>query len=260
MAGRTTHRWTQNARRCRTQPSASDAECWNLGGGRPARRAWQGWHSAGEGASTTACGCPLRDAAVCLLVAAVVFLAAGCTGTGQVRVVPLLRTDFAEREPLVQELSIQEAYYWIDGEQLTIALRSRRGSLLGRAFDFDWEMSLVLDELPAGSSRLYQLKGDAIRVVQTAGADQRRSRTWTGIAVVNSPENGRLSGRFHANVRQQQFTLLGGWQPPFLRAPTMVVVGRFEAVVNHKLAMGIRDETEAPGFERTTSPASRPGG
>lgn len=258
MAGRTAHHLTENAQRCMANPPVSNAERWILRGGRPARRAWRVQHPADEGVLLTDRCCGLRRVALCLLVGSVGLLATGCTGTGQVRVVPLLRTDFTEREPLVQEIKIDEAYYWLEGEELNVALRYDRNSPLGPAFYFDWQMSLVLDALPAGSSRLYQLQGDAVRIVQTAGADQRRSRTWTGIAVAGAPEHGRLSGRFHINVRQQQFTLLGGWQPPFLRAPTLIVVGRFEAVENAERGRAIRAETEAPGFERTGSPASRP--
>jgi len=182
---------------------------------------------------------------------------AGCRGSADVRVVPLMRTDFTEREPLVQQVPVDEAYYWLEDGRLWISLRCYRPSALGPAFAFDWEMSLVVDGLPAGSARLYPLKGEAVRVVQTVGGDQRRSRGWTGVAVIHAPENGRLQGRFHCNVRQQQFTLLRGWQPSPLAAPMFIVVGRFEAVENAELGRAIRDETEAAGFERMAT-ATRP--
>jgi hypothetical protein len=168
-----------------------------------------------------------------------------------------MRTDFTEGEPLVQQVPVNEAYYWLEDGQLWVSLRCHRPSALGPAFEFDWAMSLVVEGLPAGSARLYQLKADAARVVQTAGADQRRSRGWTGVAVIQSPKNRRLEGRFHCNVRQQHFTLLHGWQPPPLAAPMLIVVARFEAVEDAERGRAIRDETEAAGFERRL-PATRP--
>lgn len=183
---------------------------------------------------------------------------AGCQGSATVRIVPLMRSDIGPREPLVQEVAVDQAYYWLEGEELNIALRCHRSSVLGAAFEYDWQMSLVLEALPAGSSRLYKLKSDAIRIVQTFGAGQNRCRTWSGVAVIEAPEGGRLQGRFHANVRQQTFTLLKGWQPPPLQAPMMIVVGQFDAVNDADRGRAIRAETEAVGFERVSRPATRP--
>lgn len=192
------------------------------------------------------------------LGAGLVVLSTGCTGSGDIKMVPLLRADFTEREPLVQDVPVNEAYYWVENNRVNIALRCRRESLLGPAFDYDWQASLVLDGLPAGSARLYKLKPDAMRIVETAGANQRRSRTWTGIAVIGAPERGRLKGRFHVNVRQQQFTLLGGWQPHPFQAPMIVVAGRFDAVEDAKRGRAILHETEASGFERAAKPVTQP--
>lgn len=181
-------------------------------------------------------------------------LLAGCRGGGTAHVVPLTRTDFTDREPLIQNVPLSEAYYWVDdGGHVTVALRYHAASLLGPAFEADWQMSLVVEGLPAGSSRLYSLRPDAVRIVQTLGADQRRSRGWSGIAVLRAPEAGPLKGRFHVNVRQQQFTLLGGWSPPPYQAPTMVIVGEFDAVLDADRAQAIRRETEAAGFGRTAT-------
>lgn len=179
--------------------------------------------------------------------------AAGCAGDGAVRIMPLMRTDFPDSEPLVQEVTVDEAYYWLEGDQLNVSLRTHRGAGLGQPFDFEWQISLVLDEMPAGSSRLYRLDMDSVRMAQTVGADHRRSRSWTGVAVIEAPERGRLGGRFHVNVRQQQFTLLGGWQPHFLQAPMLIVAGRFQATENAERGRDILEETEAMGFERGTA-------
>ncbi len=196
---------------------------------------------------------------VSLLLACSLSLLAGCSGGGSVKLVPLMRSDLPDPEPLIQNVPISEAWYVLEPNgQLVIALRYHAGSLLGRAFDTDWEMSLVLDGLPAGSSRLYKLKGDTVRTVQTLGPDQRRARSWSGIAVLKAPEGGRLHGRFHFTIRQQQFTLLRGWCPPLYQAPMLVCVGEFDAVENAARANEIRKATEAAGFDRPSPPQTAP--
>ncbi len=173
---------------------------------------------------------------------------AGCRGTGTVKAMPVARSDISDAEPLIQNVPLSEACYAIaeDG-QVSVALSFHRDSWLGDAFDADWQMSLVLEGLPAGSSRLYKLKQDAARIVQSVGADRRRARGWTGIAVLHAPQGGRLRGRFHLNVRQQQFTLLNGWAPPVFQAPTMIMAGEFSAVENAARTHAIADPIRAAG-------------
>ncbi|MCL2329930.1 MAG: hypothetical protein FWC56_01345 [Phycisphaerae bacterium] len=200
-----------------------------------------------------------------MITAASIFAAAmltlGCNGSGTVKVVPVLRTNFTDTEPLVQSVRVTEAYWYIDHDpdrpnqpQVVVALKSRVASLLGREFDFDWTLSLVLDGMPAGSSRLYPLSADAIRLVQTCGLDRRRSKGWTGVAVLYAPKKSlggdRLRGRFHVNVRQQQFSLLNGWTPSYFQAPMLVLAGDFEAVYDAEKGMNLRYWTEAEGFDR----------
>jgi hypothetical protein len=193
-------------------------------------------------------------------VGGVVMLAAGCGGSGTVKVVPMMRADFTDQEPLIQNVPFSEAYWDVNGRgQVVVVLRRHAPSVLGRGFDFDWQMSLVLEGLPAGSSRLYQLKSESVRILQTYGLDQRRCGSWAGVAVLHAPRNLRLRGRFHADLRQQQFGLLTGWAPQYYyQAPTLIVVGEFEAVRRPKLASEICELTESAGLPRepvTSQPA-----
>lgn len=191
-----------------------------------------------------------------LLLLAIVFatvgFAAGCSGSGKVKVVPVMRADLTDTEPLVQEVRVSEAYWDVDDQgQVVVGLKYHMGSMLGSGFDFDWQLSLVFEAMPAGSSRLYNMRSESIRVLQTFGVDQRRSRGWSGVAVLHGAQDKRLRGRFHANVRQQQFTLLSGWSPPYYQAPMLLVVGEFEAVRNPEKVHQIRQATEAAGFDRS---------
>lgn len=179
--------------------------------------------------------------------------AAGCAGRGTVQLVPQMRSDLPPGEPLMQTVPVNEAYYWVaqDGA-LSVALRYRSSSLLGKAFETDWQMSLLLPDLPAGSQKLYRLSMREVRLVQSNGGDHRRSSSLTGIAVVNAPSNGTLVGRFHVLVRQQQFSVLNGWMPPAYQAPVLVMVGDFTAVHQPQRGKEILAHTEEGEFGRPT--------
>ena len=191
---------------------------------------------------------------------------AGCTGSGSVVLVPMVRSDFGPQEPLVQTVPVGEAYYGVDRQgELTVALRCHQASLWGRMLDFDWQMSIVLDGLPAGSQKLYRAGPYSVRTVQSYGGDHRRGQSSAGVAVVDAPARGRLKGRFHVSMRLQQFSPLTGWAPVLYRAPLIIAVGEFEAIHQPQLAGQIRARTEPEGFERerqgqATRPATKPAG
>jgi len=191
----------------------------------------------------------LKPAALWLLLG--VAAISGCTGHGTVYGVPFMRRDFPPTEPPAQVVQAGEAYYWIDGQKrLNVALRRHVPSLLGKAFEYDWLMSLVLEDLPAGSEKLYYLGMDSVRQLASYGGAHQRSTSLTGIAVIHAPSRWELRGRFHATVRQQQFTVLTGWAPDLGRAPMIVQAGTFEAVHDPESGKAIRDRTEADGFAR----------
>jgi hypothetical protein len=180
--------------------------------------------------------------------------------------IPLMRSDFPREEPTLATVRVHEAYHWAqDDGELTVALRYRVNALLGEVFDAEWLLSLVLDGLPAGSERLYRLNADSVRMRQTRGPAHHRGRSLTGVAVVEAPRRGILKGRFHVWMRQQQYGLFTGWSPPMHRAPTVIVAGDFEAVLDAEKGRAIRSSTEADGLERSTEPppnhpgTSRPG-
>jgi len=182
-------------------------------------------------------------------------LLAGCTGRATVHTVPFMRKQFAPNEMLVHTVNPNEAYYWLDDDgKLNVVLKYKQGSLLGPAFEIEWLMSMVLEGLPAGSERLYELRRPAVRIVQSRGGDHRRSQSLRGIAVIYAPQGGRLKGRFHVTIQQQQFHVLQGWS----RGGLMVSVGEFEAVENAIAGQEILKLTEADGFERRAEPSVPP--
>jgi hypothetical protein len=170
------------------------------------------------------------------------------------------RADLPRREPLIQQISVDEAYYAVDDDgTLTIALRRNRQSMLFPRLSSEWAMSMVLEGLPAGRERLYPLSTREVRAAQSIAGDHRRWRALMGVAVVQAPQGGRLRGRFHATVQQQQYGLLTGWTPPVYQGPVMVLLGEFEAVLNASRVDELVERTEADGFERPVpSAATRP--
>jgi hypothetical protein len=180
----------------------------------------------------------------------------GCTGGGTAQLVPITRSDLPPGEPLVQQIPIHEAFYTQQPDgRLIIGLRRHERSLLSSGLDLTWLMSLVLEGMPAGNERLYHVGAYEGRTLQSLGADHRRWRSTFGLVCIESPSGGRLRGRFHLTVQQQQFSILAGWSPQLYRGAVLTLVGEFEAVENAGAASEIVTLTEADGFERKVTPA-----
>ncbi|MBP7935809.1 MAG: hypothetical protein KA354_14270 [Phycisphaerae bacterium] len=211
-------------------------------------------------------GAALRTS--CLLAA---LSAIGCTGQGTVHMVPFMRSDFGPAERPIASTPVTEAYYWLEPDgRLNIALRHHVASLLGKALESEWQMSIILDGLPAGAEKLYTLNARSVRAKHTRGPAHQRFASFGGVAVTEAPRNGLLSGRFHVTVRSQRFGVFSGWSPPLQRGPLIIMVGTFTAVENATRGREILERTEGDGFDRKSNlplilrgslaPASRPTG
>lgn len=204
----------------------------------------------------------------CLLAALSSF---GCTGHGSVHMVPFMRSDFGPTERPIVTTPVSEAYYWLDPDgKVNITLRHHVPSLLGKVLESDWQMSMILDGLPAGAEKLYTLDTRSVRVKHTQGPAHQRFASFAGVAVIGTPKNGVMDGRFHVTVRGQQFGVFSGWSPPLQRGPLIVMVGTFTAVENAARGRAIIERTEGDGFDRKSSsplilrgnltPSTRPAG
>ncbi len=194
---------------------------------------------------------------------AAVLFQGGCS-VGQVQVVPMMRSDIQPRESLIASVEPHEGWYWQDEKgKLNVVLARHDRSLLDKNLDARWAMSLVLDDMPAGRERLYRANPRTVRLVQSYGGGHRRAKSASGVVVIERAIGGRLKGRFHLLVRQQQFTALSGWGPPLYRAPLAIMVGRFEVRPDAARGKPVLARTEADGFDRlsdelaTTLPAAR---
>lgn len=183
-------------------------------------------------------------------LALVVACLSGCS-VGRVQMLPLLRSDIQKREPLIGSINPHEGWYWQSEKgTLNIVLARRGHSLIDKNLDFTWIMSLVLEDMPAGRERLYRVTPRTLRLCQSHAGDHRRAKSTSGVVVIERLAGGRLKGRFHILVRQQQFTVLGGWGPSLYRAPTSIMIGDFVVARGRSPGERLFKETEADGFDR----------
>ena len=188
-----------------------------------------------------------------LLIGAGLLGCCACAGSGRVDMVPFVRTDLAPGEPLTRTIPLHTACYAAEADDhLIIGLEHHRGSLFGKAFEADWRLALRLNGLPAGRQRLYRLGPDSIKLALAAGGDVRRAQLFSGVVLLEAPDRaGRMRGRFHITVRQQQFNLLTGWSMGGL----VVNTGEFDAVRDAQRARAIDAATEAGVFGPASLPA-----
>lgn len=176
---------------------------------------------------------------------------AGCSGSGTVYGVPFTRQDISRHEPPATHVRASEAYWWREGDAVHAVLRWRSPSLADGAFARSFQFSLMLDGMPAGRERLYQLDRDSVRVRSSDRGLHRRAASIMGAAVLVAPKQDVLKGRFHVVMRQQQFTVLTGWVPPLSRGKLVIMTGEFEAVHAPERGRAVREQVEADGFSRT---------
>ena len=175
----------------------------------------------------------------------------GCGGTGTVHTMPFERRDFPPTEPPAEVVRYDEAYWWLENDELNIALRRVFPCLSGPACERESLLSLVVKGMPAGRERLYTLEREALRERSSDRGLHRRSASLMGVAVIATPRGQRLEGRFHASVRQQRFTILTGWSPMLAHGPLAVMAGTFEAVHDPQAGREIRTRVEEDGFDRS---------
>jgi pimeloyl-ACP methyl ester carboxylesterase len=189
-----------------------------------------------------------------LVVAAVT---AGCQGTAHTSLIPYSRTDLTESEPLAAELpgAGQCAWYVDEAGRMRVAMRYESLALFGELTKVVWSMAFELEAPPAGRARLYKVRSNAVRMLYSGGIDHRRLLARWGVVLLTQAGGDRYRGRFQIAAAHQQFTLLTSWRPEGIRAPLMIVWGRFEAVHDETLARSLMADIEAEdwsGLERPT--------
>jgi len=187
------------------------------------------------------------------LVLLIALAAGGCSGHGQIELSSLNYRAIDPPPPRAARLELDRGYWWTDADgQVWIALSGRRQLLCGPPLRFD--MSLVLEKLPAGPARNYQVGFRELRAMSRWGPTESRFTSVAGVVALYRRPQERLRGSFRLIVQRQYRQLLGGWSGP----SSYLLQGTFEAVHDEKAGQAIAAQTEAYGWEREPAPHSQP--
>ncbi len=180
-------------------------------------------------------------------VVVLLLMAGGCTGHAVIHTVPVGPKAINTTGALIVEVAPDECYYWLnDDGELCLAMRSTKRSILGRRFEREFLLSLVLDAPPAGSARHYRVFRRTLRGRHRAGSSHTRCASLSGMAVVWDYGNGRLHGRLRVTAKQQSYMVLTGWG----RDRRVLLVGEFAAVNDRAAGETIFAWTEEEGMSR----------
>ena len=199
-----------------------------------------------------------RDAlrpVVCGLCLTASLLAVGCAGGGRVGLVALDYQSIDPLAPQVSQLDVDRCYWWTDEDgKAWVAMECVTRPLLGMVGPFRFQMSLVLDKLPAGKERNYTVAKRELRALARLGPMESRFVSVAGVVGLHRDSEDRLRGSFRLRVSRAVSQLLGGWSPP----SSYLMFGSFQAVRNAERGQAIVAATESQGWERDadeTSPA-----
>lgn len=176
-------------------------------------------------------------------VPAIVFLCwlSGCAGHGSLYLVPLDTKRIGQAGELVARVRADECYFWTDEkQQLCLAMRAFEGSILGGRFEKELLASMVLEGLPAGSTRDYRMDQRTFRSKSRAGCVHLRSASLAGVIRVWDYGKERIRGRFRVVTKQQSWSVLTGWTGD----ARVMVVGEFSAVGDRHAGERIAEQAE----------------
>ena len=171
----------------------------------------------------------------------------GCRGHGVVHLVPTGTAKISMTKPLLVEIHPTECYYWVtDENQLCIAMRQNKHSLLGKWGRREFILSMVLEGVPAGVGRNYKANRRTMRAHRHKGLSHSRIASFAGIVGVWDFDRRKLRGRFRFSTKQQTYSVLTGWRSD----RGVLVIGDFTAILNRKAGEALLARTEEHGMQR----------
>jgi hypothetical protein len=178
---------------------------------------------------------------------------AGCSGSATIRLTPLNFTAIDPPAPRVAQLTIDECYWWEDAAgQIWIAMQERRAGLFTDFADLGFQLSLRLEQPPAGAARNYLARRDELRARVKIGPVESRLESTHGIVALYREGDDRYRGTFRLRVHREVNYLLGGWSRP----TTYLLLGEFTAVQDAARGQAIANLTESAGWDR--APVTEP--
>lgn len=192
---------------------------------------------------------------------------AGCGGSARLELVSLNYRAIDPPAPQAARLALDHCWWWTDADgRVWVAMQTQRRSPLGRYGHFEFQLSLALDEPPAGRARNYRITRRSLRARARVGPIESRFTSTAGIVAVYREPGERLRGSFRIATRRQVSRLLGGWSRP----ARYLIQGTFQAVHDEARGRPVAELTESHGWERpppggarragtvTTAPARNP--
>ncbi len=179
---------------------------------------------------------------------------AGCTGSGHVQIAAL---DYqaidppAGPPPRVVQIDADRCCWWTDERgKVWVALERDQPLLLTPEWRFKFQLSLALDEPPAGRARDYAVSKRELRAMVRAGPTQARYSSVRGIVALYREPHDQMRGSFRLEVAREVQQMLGGWGRP----GRYLMMGTFHAVRDEARGRVIAAQTEF--LDRGRDPAA----
>lgn len=206
------------------------------------------------GSMTTVARCCAGAIVVCAVV--VVCGVVGCGGSATIQFVSLHPSEIDPPGVMPSRFDAEACYWWVDeAGDLNIAMKCRRHNLLlGRYGRVALDLSLRLDEPPAGSGRNYRVGRSKARALFVSALHNLRLPSQGGIVGVTVGDDGTLRGSFRIWMKPQAGVRLFSFLPR--RPGRLLCFGTFEAVKDAERGGAIRADCEAGGWTRP--PRRRP--
>lgn len=175
----------------------------------------------------------------------------GCAGGGRMELSALNYRAIDPPAARAYPLDFDHCYWWTDdSERVWVAMDCVRRPLVGPLGPFVYQMSLVLEKLPAGRARDYAVREPTLRAVSRFGPLESRFVAPVGIVSLNRQPGERLRGSFRLLAQREVSQVLGGFGAP----ASYLLQGTFQAVHDAQRGQPIVAATESQGWGRQSAP------
>jgi hypothetical protein len=181
------------------------------------------------------------------LVAACLCGAAGCHGSGRIEIASLNYRTIDPPAPQHTPIDFHECYWWTDADgRVWIAMQREQAALFNPKLRFQFQLSLVLEKLPAGPALNYKVTRNTLRARVHFGPWQSRFTSQVGVVAVYRAPHDRLRGSVRLQAARVTTEWLGGWSRP----TRYLMLGSFLAVPDERRGRPIAEATESQGWGR----------
>ena len=193
------------------------------------------------------------------LLAVCLCCAVGCRGGGRIELASLNYRAIdppAAPPPRVARINLDCCYWWTDDDgRLWIAMQREQALLLSPKWRLQFQRSLALEKLPAGSARDYKITRKALRARLRVGPWEGRFASQAGIIALYREPHDVLRGSMRLQASRTTTRLLGGWSKP----TPYLILGSFTAIRDERRGRAIVEATESSGWGRDVPTRPRRG-